>query len=107
MQCLLTANGEQVQQYLSIGPNQWSDFDRQGPAQLYYYLQQAVGNWNATTHTLNLDFASYRSTKHINAYQLENAPPSDASGENVQSGNLITLHFKGVGTDTATSVDKI
>ena len=102
-----TANGEQVQQFLSIGPNRWSDFDRTGPAQLMYYLQQAVGNWNATTHTLNMDFDSYRSTKHISAYQLEKAPPSDASGENVQSGNLVSLHFKNVGTDTATSVDKV
>ena len=58
-----TANGEQVQQYLSIGPTRWSDFDRQGPAQFFYYLQQAVGNWNATTHTLNIDYDSYRSTR--------------------------------------------
>ena len=74
---------------------------------MFYYLQQAIGNWNATTHTLNMDFDSYRSTKHVQAYQLEKAPPSDASGENVQSGNLVTLHWKSVGNDTATSVDKV
>ena len=102
-----TNTAEQMQTFLSIGPQRWSDFDRTGPAQLFYYLQQAIGNWNATTHTLNMDFDSYRSTKHIQAYQLEKAPPSDASGENVQSGNLVTLHWKGVGNDTNTSVDKV
>ncbi len=54
-----------------------------------------------------MDYDSYRSTKHIQAYQLEKAGGSDAAGENVQSGNLVTLHWKGVGTDTATSVDRV
>ena len=102
-----TDTAEKVQMFLSIGGDRWSDFDRTGPAQLYYYLQQAVGNWNATTHTLNLDYDSYRSTKHVSAFQLEKSPPSDASGQNVQSGQMVTLHFKGVGTNDATSPDRI
>ena len=101
------SNYEAMATFLSIGANRWSDFDRVGPSQLFYYLSQAIGNWNATTHTLNMDYDSYRSTKHIQAYQLEKSGGSDASGENVQSGNLVTLHWKGVGTDTATSVDRV
>ncbi len=105
--CPQDEKGENLQTFLSIGPTRWSDFDRVGPSQLFYYLSQAIGSWNATTFTLNMDYDSYRSTKHIQAYQLEKAATSAASGENVQSGNLCTLHWKGVGTDAATSVDRV
>ena len=63
---------------------------------MYYYLLQAVGSWNAVTHNLCLDYDSYRSNKFVMGYSLEKAAGSDSSGENVQSGNLVTFHFKGL-----------
>ncbi len=67
---------------------------------MYYYLQQAIGSWNAVTHTLNLDYDSSRSNKFVMGYSLEKAAGSDSSGENVQGGSLVTFHFKGLNAAT-------
>ena len=98
--------GEDLQTFLSIGPTRWADFDRTGPAEITYYLSQAIGSWNAVTHTLNLDYDSYRLNKFVMGYSHEKAAGSHSSGEQVQSGSLVTFHFKGL-TAATDQVEKV
>ena len=92
---------DEFETVLHIGSKRWSDFDRTGSAQHYYYLLQALGYANSLVSSANIGLGAYKSNSAIYAWDVEKVPQAIMSGYNTSGGQSITTSWKGYGTETA------
>ena len=97
---------DNFQTVLHIGSKRWSDFDRTGSAQHYYYLLQALGYANSLVSSADINLSRYNSTTAIYAWDVEKVPQAIMSGYNTSGGQSITTSWKGFGTETANRAKK-
>jgi len=89
---------DNIQSFLSIGAKRWSDFDRTGAAQMWYYLKKTLGTLSSLPHGTTIGHDAYRTDSLIQAWDLEKWSGATATGETVKSGALTTISLKNVGT---------
>ena len=92
---------DEIQSVLHIGSKRWSDFDRIGSAQHYYYLLQALGYANSMVSSANIGLNAYKSNSAIFAWGVEKVPQAIMSGYNTSGGQTLTTSWKNMGTETA------
>jgi len=95
-----TTGQDDFQSVLQIGSKRWSEFDRTGSAQHYYYLLQALGYANSLVSSANISLAAYKNTSFIAATDVEKVPQAAMSGHNTSGGQQITASWKRFGTAT-------
>ena len=100
------ATNDNFQSILHIGSKRWSDFDRTGSAQHYYYLLQALGYANSLVYSADIDLSRYKSTTAIYAWDVEKVPQAIMSGYNTSGGQSITTSWKKFGSATANRAKK-
>ena len=91
-----TISSDEFQSVLHIGSKRWSDFDRTGSAQHYYYLLQALGYANSLVSSANIGLGAYKSNSAIYAWDVEKVPQAIMSGYNTSGGQSITTSWKGM-----------
>ena len=101
-----TIQSDEFQSVLHIGSKRWSDFDRTGSAQHYYYLLQALGYANSLVSSANIDLGRYKSTSFIASWDVEKVPQAIMSGYNTSGGQSITTSWKKFGSTTANRAKK-
>ena len=84
---------DNFQTVLHIGSKRWSDFDRTGSAQHYYYLLQALGYANSLVSSADINLSKYNSTTAIYAWDVEKVPQAILSGYNTSGGQSITTSW--------------
>ena len=97
---------DEFQSVLHIGSKRWSDFDRTGSAQHYYYLLQALGYANSLVSSANIGLGAYKSNSAIYAWDVEKVPQAIMSGYNTSGGQSITASWKKFGSATANRAKK-
>ena len=95
-----TTQQDDFQSVLQIGSKRWSEFDRTGSAQHYYYLLQALGYANSLVSSANISLAAYKNNSFIAATDVEKVPQAAMSGHNTSGGQQITASWKRFGTAT-------
>ena len=73
---------DEFQSILHIGSKRWSDFDRTGSAQHYYYLLQALGYASSLVSSAHIGLGAYKSSSAIYAWDVEKVPQAIMSGYN-------------------------
>ena len=101
-----TTNLDDFQIVLHIGSKRWSDFDRTGSAQHYYYLLGGLGYSNSLVSSANISLGAYKSTSAIYCWDCEKVPQATMSGYNTSGGQSITASWKKMGTETANRAKK-
>ena len=96
-----TTTQDDIQIVLHIGSKRWSDFDRIGSAQHYYYLVQSLGYANSLVYYANIGLNAYKSKRAIFAWDVEKAPQASMSGYNTIGGQTLTTSWNNMGTETA------
>ena len=86
--------------------NRWSEFDRTGSAQHYYYLSSALGYSNSLVSSVNIDLDAYDTDSAIYAWDTEKVPQAIMTCHNCSSGALITTKWKSFGNATANQPKK-
>ena len=95
-----TTNIDDFQSVLHIGSKRWSDFDRTGSAQHYYYLLGGLGYSNSLVSSANISLQAYKSSSAIYCWDCEKVPQATMSGYNTSGGQSITASWKKMGTET-------
>ena len=95
-----TTNIDDFQSVLHIGSKRWSDFDRTGSAQHYYYLLGGLGYNNSLVSSANISLQAYKSSSAIYCWDCEKVPQATMSGYNTSGGQSITASWKKMGTET-------
>ena len=96
-----TTNKDDFQSVLHIGSKRWSDFDRTGSAQHFYYLLSGLGYNNSLVSSANISLPAYKSSSAIFCWDCEKVPQATMSGYNTSGGQSITASWNKMGTVTA------
>ena len=91
---------DEFETVLHIGSKRWSDFDRTGSAQHYYYLLQALGYANSLVSSANISLGAYKSTSVIYCWDCEKVPQATMTGCKTSGGQSITAPWRNMGTET-------
>ena len=95
-----TTSKDDFQSILHIGSKRWSDIDRTGSAQHYYYLLQGLGYANSLVSSANISLQAYKSSSAIYCWDVEKVPQATMTGYNTSGGQSITASWKNMGTET-------
>ena len=101
-----TTGQDYIQSVLQIGSKRWSEFDKIGSAQHYYYLLQALGYANSLVSSANISVAAHQNNSAIYAWDVEKVPQASMSGYNTSDGQNITASWKKFGTSAVNRVKK-
>ena len=94
------------QSVLQIGSKRWSEFDRTGSGQHFWYLLPALGYANSLVSSVNISLAACRNNSFVAAWDVEKVPQAVMSGYNTSSGATITASWKNLGNATANRPNK-
>lgn len=97
---------ESLTSYITIGSKKYPDFPSEGVKAHFWKLINALGIQRSLAHSVNADVVSYGTNCFVAGYDVEKCPHVMSSGENVQGGQEIGLHFKNFRGADGTQVPK-
>ena len=96
------ASSNSVESYISINNKRWGDFNTVGAPQHWNRLIRAIGTMPSIAHSSNISNVTYGCAPGTDAnsfcigFDLEKVPQATASGENVTTGGLVSIHLANV-----------
>jgi len=100
---LAGASSNTVESYISINNRRWGDFPTVGAPQHWNRLVRAIGTMPSIAHSSNINDVTYGcvpgtdGNSFVIGFDLEKVPQATASGENVTTGGLVSIHLNNVG----------
>ena len=101
------ASSNTVESYININNKRWGDFNTVGTPQHWNRLIRAIGTMPSIAHTTNINDVTYGcvpgtdASSRVAGFDLEKVPQASASGENVTTGGLVSIHLQNVGQGAA------
>jgi len=98
------ASSNTVESYITINNKRWGDFSTKGAPQHWNRLIRACGLMPSIAHSSNINDVSYGCVPGTDAgsfvigFDQEKCSGATATGENVTTGGLVSIHLANVGT---------
>jgi hypothetical protein len=103
------ASANTIESYISVNNKRWPDHATVGAPQHWNRLIRAIGTMTSLAHSTNISDETYgcvqgtAGNSFFAAFDLERASGASASGENVNTGGLVSIHLANTGVGSSAS----
>ena len=100
-------SSKDVQFQLQIGSKLYPEYPIWSTQESFYQLRKTLGVHSTSFHSVDISAIEYKSTKYIVGIDTEKVLAAGFTGLNTKSGDLMTVKFNRMPTDSLTAPDKM